>query len=367
MKMDYNLSAIRVGTNVDIQRTDGRIHSAIVSGVNLENKSVSVEWFEKGETKGKEIELEAIFALNPDLAAETSEVQQPPKNIFPPQPPRKLPVRQVNAVQNNKVRQSYAKPLAPHQQQNDHSDYGIPNIQPSQNHAPAQPAVVQKTNPSQTRNRRSNCVKEVEKLKKDRETRRVRQAEQKAVKQELMNNDPGNPNWEFLGMIKDYRASLDYSPMTQNEPVVNQQICVAVRKRPLNKKENSRKEIDVVTVPNAELIAVHEPKLKVDLTKYLENQMFRFDYAFDESTDNELVYKYTAKPLVMTIFEGGMATCFAYGQTGSGKTHTMGGDFHGKSQDCAKGIYALVGKYQCRRIIIIYYEAAMLNLSEFTF
>ncbi|CAM1154640.1 KIF2A (predicted) [Pycnogonum litorale] len=168
-------------------------------------------------------------------------------------------------------------------------------------------------------------------------------------------------------MNRDYRASLDYSPMTQNEPVVNQQICVAVRKRPLNKKENSRKEIDVVTVPNAELIAVHEPKLKVDLTKYLENQMFRFDYAFDESTDNELVYKYTAKPLVKTIFEGGMATCFAYGQTGSGKTHTMGGDFHGKSQDCAKGIYALVGKYQCRRIIIIYYEAAMLNLSEFTF
>ena len=31
--------------------------------------------------------------------------------------------------------------------------------------------------------------------------------------------------------------------------------------------------------------------------------------------------RHTAKPLVQTIFEGGMATCFAYGQTGSGKTH----------------------------------------------
>ena len=40
----------------------------------------------------------------------------------------------------------------------------------------------------------------------------------------------------------------------------------------------------------------------------------RFDYAFDETTDNEMVYKYTAKSLVQSIFEGGMATCFAYGQ-----------------------------------------------------
>jgi hypothetical protein len=54
--------------------------------------------------------------------------------------------------------------------------------------------------------------------------------------------------------------------------------------------------------------------------------------------------RFTAKPLVQTIFEGGMATCFAYGQTGSGKTHTMGGDFQGKTQDCKKGIYAMAAK-----------------------
>ena len=34
-----------------------------------------------------------------------------------------------------------------------------------------------------------------------------------------------------------------------------------------------------------------------------------------------LCFRYTAKPLVESIFERGMATCFAYGQTGSGKTH----------------------------------------------
>lgn len=43
-------------------------------------------------------------------------------------------------------------------------------------------------------------------------------------------------------------------------------------------------------------------------------------------------FRFTAQPLVKTIFEQGFATCFAYGQTGSGKTHTMGGDFTGKTQ-----------------------------------
>lgn len=57
-----------------------------------------------------------------------------------------------------------------------------------------------------------------------------------------------------------------------------------------------------------------------------------------------MVYKFTAQPLIQTIFDGGMATCFAYGQTGSGKTHTMGGNFNGKNQDVGTGIYALAAR-----------------------
>ena len=62
------MGGVRMGVNVDIKRTDGRIHSAVVSGINVETKSVTVEWFERGETKGKEIELEQILGLNQDLA-----------------------------------------------------------------------------------------------------------------------------------------------------------------------------------------------------------------------------------------------------------------------------------------------------------
>ena len=49
--------------------------------------------------------------------------------------------------------------------------------------------------------------------------------------------------------------------------------------------------MDVVTIPNKDQTIVHEPKTKVDLTKYLDNQHFRFDYAFDDNCTNELVYK----------------------------------------------------------------------------
>lgn len=55
--------------------------------------------------------------------------------------------------------------------------------------------------------------------------------------------------------------------------------------------ELGRKEVDVVTVPSRDVMVVHEPKLKVDLTKFLENSSFRFDYAFDDTANNELVYK----------------------------------------------------------------------------
>lgn len=55
--------------------------------------------------------------------------------------------------------------------------------------------------------------------------------------------------------------------------------------------ELERKEIDVVTIPHKDVVIVHEPKQKVDLTKYLENQTFRFDYSFDENSTNEMIYR----------------------------------------------------------------------------
>ncbi|GLT99121.1 hypothetical protein SLE2022_165850 [Rubroshorea leprosula] len=99
-------------------------------------------------------------------------------------------------------------------------------------------------------------------------------------------------------------------------------IKVVVRKRPLNKKELARKEDDIVTVSDNSL-TVHEPKLKVDLTAYVEKHEFCFDAVVDEHVTNDEVYRVTVEPIIPTIFQRTKATCFAYGQTGSGKTFTM--------------------------------------------
>ncbi|XP_019433451.1 PREDICTED: kinesin-like protein KIN-13A isoform X2 [Lupinus angustifolius] len=100
-------------------------------------------------------------------------------------------------------------------------------------------------------------------------------------------------------------------------------IKVVVRKRPLNKKELAKNEDDIVTVSDNAYLTVHEPKLKVDLTAYVEKHEFCFDAVLDEHVANDEVYQATVEPIIPTIFQRTKATCFAYGQTGSGKTYTM--------------------------------------------
>ncbi len=96
-----------------------------------------------------------------------------------------------------------------------------------------------------------------------------------------------------------------------------------MRKRPLSKKEISNGEIDCVSSINPKLY-VHECKIKVDgITKYIEDQEFFFDNAFNDRETTEDVYRYSIFPNVNSILNKGIVTCFAYGQTGSGKTYTM--------------------------------------------
>nr|XP_019606603.1 PREDICTED: kinesin-like protein KIF2C [Rhinolophus sinicus] len=377
--MDSSLQArLFPGLAINIQRSNGLIHSACVRTVNLDKACVSVEWTEGGATKGKEIDFDDVAAINPELL-------QP----LPLHPKDNLPLQENVTVQKQKRRSVNSKIPAPKEglrsrstrmstvpevrittQENDmevelpapansRKQFSVPTGPPR----PSCPAVAEiplaivsaeveeqvhsirgssSANPGNSVRRKSCIVKEMEKMKSKREEKRAQNSEMRVKRAQEYDNT--FPNWEFARMIKEFRATLDCHPLTLTDPTEEHRICVCVRKRPLNKQELTKKEIDVISIPSKCLLFVHEPKLKVDLTKYLENQAFCFDFAFDEMASNEVVYRFTARPLVHTIFQGGKATCFAYGQTGSGKTHTMGGDLSGKAQNASKGIYAMASR-----------------------
>ncbi|ULU00020.1 hypothetical protein L5515_003788 [Caenorhabditis briggsae] len=406
---------IAVGMHVEIKRSDGRIHGAVIAEVKS-NGRFMVEWYEKGETKGKESSLDELLKLNPTL--------QTPKPA-PPQPPPPQKTLQTstavnrmnntmqnmllededtflldhlknNAAVNNKrqsgifmqnvpIRSSSPpeKP-APARRAPSPTEKPVPARRapsPTEKPAPTRRAASPKAErfavpapPKTTRSTANQSVvaappAPVEVPKLSRRSVAPQPVAAPAPPPVIMNAprapspvarvpspknvprsypqqevSPSNANFAFAEMIRNYRAQIDYRPLGMFDSVNENRISVCVRKRPLNKKEFTKNEVDVITIPSRDITILHQPQTRVDLTKYLDNQKFRFDYSFDEYANNELVYRFTAAPLVKTIFDNGNATCFAYGQTGSGKTHTMGGDFSGKKQNAAMGIYALTAR-----------------------
>ncbi|XP_054623179.1 kinesin-like protein KIF2C isoform X1 [Dunckerocampus dactyliophorus] len=382
--MESRLSRLLVGLSVQISRSDGRVHHATVKSVDNAKSTVMAEWKEFDTFRGKEIGVEELCILNPELLTHIQDAIN--KAAEPPCPPSekkyegrlrssRIPgppssstpaVTKAEVLTRAQLRQTCRfQPRAPV------SARGLALEEPAETIASEPPTSLVLTN-SVSRNDEKEAkaamslpfvretVKENDEPMKSAKGRRKTVAPQElskgnkrlscVIKPTEMQTKKGKfkevsrPNQKFYEMIQDFRETLEVIPISTNDVIEPHRICVCVRKRPLNKQELNRKEIDVVSVPGRGALLVHEPKQKVDLTKYLDNQIFQFDYSFDETATNDLVYRFTAKPLVQSIFEGGMATCFAYGQTGSGKTHTMGGDFSGKQQNCTKGIYALAAQ-----------------------
>ena len=99
-------------------------------------------------------------------------------------------------------------------------------------------------------------------------------------------------------------------------------IKVVVRKRPLQKKETGNViEVHPQLAGQPACLTLHEPKLKVDMTAYIESHKFVYDDIFDDGSSNRAVYDATAAPLISRLFtKGTTSTCFAYGATGAGKS-----------------------------------------------
>lgn len=70
---------------------------------------------------------------------------------------------------------------------------------------------------------------------------------------------------------------MEFRPIRDTDAVEDHQITVCVRKRPLNKKEVARKEVDVITVPSKDRMIVHEPKQKVSDQHVNSELLFHID------------------------------------------------------------------------------------------
>lgn len=128
---------------------------------------------------------------------------------------------------------------------------------------------------------------------------------------------------EFQMLVE--RAKQRVVEMKPHEYPTDTKINICVRKRPVFPEELSKGELDCVSCTNP-VIIVHECRYKVDgITKFIQNQGFEIDNAFNETESTRNVYECSIQPQIDFLFDGGIVTCFAYGQTGSGKTFTMEG------------------------------------------
>ena len=112
-------------------------------------------------------------------------------------------------------------------------------------------------------------------------------------------------------------------------------IIIAVRIRPLNKKELEDSKYKTISVISKDTLIISIPteysfneekknksEKKMSVTKE-KQATFKYDFVFDENISQSQIYKYTSSNLIKQVMEGYNATIFAYGATGTGKTYTM--------------------------------------------
>ena len=310
------LSCLHTGQPVNIQRSNGRVHPAVVTFVNFDTKMVTVEWQEKSEDKGKEVDIDAVIQLNPSVFA--SILHSSSYTGFYPQHNGSSVDADVmkQSVRRSRQQSRQDRDSVPQHMQAPSTTRSI-SVSNAMTPTPFHASPQRHANPSgpSGEGRKSRIVKDVERMANNREQRR---AEHRSRRQRASDIDQSIPAWEFQAMVNEYRQQLDVKLLTAQDQQKDLKICVCVRKRPITRNELNKKDIDVLTVPTKDVVIVHVPKVKLDLTKYIDNQKFRFDYTFHESCKNELVYQFTAKPLVESLFQGTNPMVFAYGQTGSG-------------------------------------------------
>lgn len=93
-------------------------------------------------------------------------------------------------------------------------------------------------------------------------------------------------------------------------------VRVAVRVRPLSKKELGNNESPIIKIISDNVVITNPNGSG-------EEHSFAFDLIYDENTHQGSLMTDIGAPILSKAFAGYNGTIFAYGQTGSGKTWSM--------------------------------------------
>ena len=152
------------------------------------------------------------------------------------------------------------------------------------------------------------------------------------------------------------------------EKFMKNKMLVALRARPLLKRELEESNYCTISVPDRETVVISIPteyvsndkgkyyfkgEKKVKITKVKEAE-FKYDFAFDVKTEQEEIYQFTTANLVKQVINGFNATVFAYGATGTGKTYTMvgGGDNWGLMIRSISDLFKTINNEKEKKYII---------------
>ena len=121
------------------------------------------------------------------------------------------------------------------------------------------------------------------------------------------------------------------------EDAGGQNLTVAVRLRPLNKREEQKKVAKVVRSSQHRVVVSAGARGGPDRT-------YAYDKVFSPYATQEHVFDSLVSPVVDEVLAGFNCTVFAYGPTGTGKTHTMEGSLEepaemGLIPRCARALY----------------------------
>ena len=127
--------------------------------------------------------------------------------------------------------------------------------------------------------------------------------------------------------------NLDIAELKKQMKEGKSNILVAVRVRPLSKNELIISSHESLTVDNNKQIFLNDPQFEMNVNdvasaqqvmreNHNRSKQYAFDFVFDRSASQALVFANTTQFLVDGLLKGYNATIFAYGATGAGKTYT---------------------------------------------